>query len=83
MEAKAYYDLETIDKKPNKPSWLRRLGFLASLILLGGFIYREMYPYDFRTKMSVVMPYIDNVLEFIVVNGQTHKGPFVHKLVPE
>ena len=30
LEAKAYYDLETLDKNPRKTSWFRRFGLLDS-----------------------------------------------------
>ena len=84
MEAKAYYDLETIHKKPKKSSWSRQIGFIASLLLLGGFIYKELYPNDFYKRFETVLPYVDQILEYITANGKIKQsGPFIHKLVPE
>lgn len=84
MEARAYYDLETFHKNPKRPSWFRRLGFLLSLVLLGGFVYREMYPWDFNAKVNAIRPYFDQIVEFIVVNGKIRNvNPTVHRLVHE
>ena len=88
LEAKAYYDLETLNKNAPKPSWLRRIGFLASLAFIAGYAYKELYPVDFWLKVNPIVNYVKPVLEqlieFIVVNGRLkNQEQIVHKLVPQ
>ena len=89
LEAKAYYDLETLDKNPRKTSWFRRFGLLASTLFVVGYAYKELYPKDFWIKVTPLLnsmhylkPYLEQMIDFIVVNGRLkNQGPI--KLVPE
>ena len=89
LEAKAYYDLETLEKNPRKTSWFRRFGLLASTLFVVGYAYKELYPKDFWIKVTPLLnsmhylkPYLEQMIDYIVVNGRLkNQGPI--KLVPE
>ena len=75
MENKAYFDLENINAR--RPSCFRRVLFLTSLVFLGGFFYRHFYPIDFEIKVDfvkekayVALPYIQQLIGLVTVNGK-------------
>ena len=72
LEAKAYYDLETLDKNPRKTSWFRRFGLLASTLFVVGYAYKELCPKDFWIKVNPLLnsmhylkPYLEQMIDYI------------------
>ena len=83
LEAKAYFDLETLDKRPPRSSWLKRLGLVSSLLVLGAILYRELRPQEFQRHFGLIQPYMEQAVQLVIGNAQASPPRIVHQLVQE